>query len=112
MTEMNWKDKIRVLKDDKRIKSPDLINKAIDIVNEAIEKERAFFDSECLTGNLEAYTVDLYVRIFDLGSKFEVDLAPISGEGHDFGFTIKKKSKKVDLDSFSVGELISEPEDD
>ena len=83
---------------------------AINIINEAIEKERDFFDSECLTGTLEDYANDLRIKIIDRGSKYEIDLDPISGEGHDFGFIVKKKSKKVDLDTFSVGEVISEEE--
>jgi len=111
MTEKDWMEKIRFFRNDKSVNVPNKIEEAISIVNEAIEKERAFFDKECLTGSLENYTSDLYVRIIDHGSKLEVDLAPISGEGHDFNFSVKKKSKKVDLDSFSVGELISEPDD-
>ncbi len=111
MTEPNWLNKIRIIKDDKREIEFSKINIAINIVNEAIEKEREFFDKECLFGILENYTADLYVRIIDRGSKYEVDLAPISGEGHDFNFTVKKRSKRVDKDSFCVGELISENEE-
>ena len=111
MTEKNkWIDKIRLIKHGNPVKRLKKKTKAIDIINHAIQKDRDFFDNEGLRGTLEDYSFDLNIRIIDHGFKYEVDMAPKSGAGHDFNFIVKKRSRKVDKDSLMVGEVISEPE--
>jgi hypothetical protein len=52
------------------------------------------------------------VKIIEREGCFDIDLNPHSGEGHDFNFSIVKKTGRVDQFSMSVGELISEPDED
>ena len=112
MAKEDWKEDIWFCsKKGNRILDKSKKNEAISIVNQAIEQASEFLKKEELFGNLMDYSSDLRVRIFDLGSKFEVDLGPISGEGHDFNFVVKKRTKKLIEDSLAIGEVISEPDD-
>ena len=112
MESRDWKSTIRVLTGSgKKIENTSKINKIINIINEAIKQDKEFLEEEGLIGDLKDFTDDLYVRIFDYGSKFEVDLGPKSGEGHDFNFIVKKRTKKLVKDSLAIGSVISEPDD-
>ena len=98
-------------KDGEKILDKSRLSEAINIINYAIDLEKDYLEKECLTGNLKDFQSDFFVKIVDHGSKFEVDLAPKSGEGHDFNFIVKKHKKQLIRDSLSIGEVISEPRD-
>ncbi len=85
--------------------------KIIDIVNETLANDQDFLELECLSGDLEEYTKDFHIKLIEKGTKNIVDLAPKSGEGHDFMFFIRKKTKRIDRDSLSVGSVIQPPDD-
>lgn len=106
----NWKDNIKIVYR-YGLKLPRK-NKIIKSVDKALDGARAFIDKECLFGTLEDYLEDSYVTIFVSLKEFTLDIAPKSGEGHDFSFCINRLTGKVDEGSMMVGELISEPDDD
>lgn len=110
MTE--WQEEIRFLsKDGEKILDKNKKLKAIEVINKAIEKERTFLDSECLYGTLKDFQSDLNITIFNKKKHYYIDLGPKSGEGHDFSFNVLKTKEKIDRDTFSVGEVISEPDE-
>jgi hypothetical protein len=86
-------------------------HEVVNIINYAIEQEKEFLQQEGLIGNLKDYGSDLNIKIIDRGTKFEVDLGPKSGEGHDFNFVVRSRSKKLIKESLAIGEVIPEPED-
>lgn len=103
-------EKIRILtKSGEKIKKKKKKSKFINILEDALKADKEFLESECLDDNIEELISDLRLTIIDQGSKLEIDLAPISGEGHDFNFLVKKRSKRIVKDSLMVGEVISEP---
>jgi hypothetical protein len=83
----------------------------VNILEDALKNDREFIKSVYLDDTIEDLISDLRLTIIDRGSKLEIDLAPISGEGHDFNFLVKKRSKRIVKDSLMVGEVISEHED-
>ena len=111
MENKDWINKIFFCsKNGEKILDASKKNEAIDIINQAIEKEKEFLEKEYLMGSLKDYQLDLFIKIIDHGKKFEVDLAPKSGEGHDFNFIVKKHEKRLIRDSLMIGEVISERE--
>jgi len=105
--ECSWKEKILF-----KLKKGTKKEKVLDVVNRALEMDSEFLGKECLYGGLKDYLEDMYVKIIEERNCYFIDLNPHSGEGHDFGFEIKKKTGRIDKDSMMVGELISEPDDD
>ena len=100
-----WKNEIKFISKNKKGKQ-----KAIELVNKAIEMDAEILKTEGLIGNLKDYLEDLYIRIFDEKREYHIDLGPKSGEGHDFTFSIKKKTNRIDLSSLCIGEVI-QPDD-
>ena len=82
----------------------------IDAVNGAIEADSQFFASETLSGTLKEYSGEFIVTISESETSYRIDMAPRSGEGHDFGFAVDKDSGKVDRGSLVVGQVEPEPE--
>lgn len=112
MVKEGLEKQIRVItKSGRIIKKSKRRAKFINILEYALKADKEFLESECLDDNVEDLISDLRLTIIDHGSKMEIDLAPISGEGHDFNFLVKKRSKRIVKDSLMVGEVISEPEE-
>jgi hypothetical protein len=51
------------------------------------------------------------VKVTSDESTLFVDLAPRSGEGHDYMFRIDLKTGRVIVNSITIGEIISDPEE-
>ncbi|MHA1147937.1 MAG: hypothetical protein ACTSR8_06795 [Promethearchaeota archaeon] len=105
MTEKDWKEKIRFIsfKENK-------IEKAIRKINKALEDDKEFLEAEYLTGILKDYTEEFNITIYNKKTRYDIDLGPKSGEGHDFQFSINKVTGRLDKDSLAVGEVIPPPD--
>lgn len=103
----DWKDEIRFFLYDGNAKET-----AIDLINAAIKQDAEFLEPECLVGGLKEYMEDMVITIKENDSNYDIDLDPKSGEGHDFSFSVDKGTKRVDMQSLVVGEVLPEPEDD
>ena len=100
----DWKDNIRFIPENENAKDT-----AIDLINAAIEQDGDFLESECLVGGFREYMEDLVITITENESQYYIDLSPKSGEGHDFSFSVDKGTKRIDKQSFAVGEVLPEP---
>ena len=54
---------------------------------------------------------EFYIKINWKVLVLDVDLAPKSGEGHNYMFSVNILTGKIDPDSISIGEIEPEPMD-
>lgn len=80
-------------------------------VIDAIQRE-SIFCNEGIPTIEEALLEEFNVRINRKGITLHVDLAPKSGKGHDYMFSVNILTGKIDKNSITIGELISEPEEE
>ena len=102
----DWKKRVRLLSET----GMDL-DIAIEMVNRALVRDREFLESEYLPGDLEEYTKEFFITIKETQSALEMDMSPLSGEGHDFQFVILKVTGMIDQDTFCVGEVLPDIQD-
>lgn len=63
-----------------------------------------------LTGSIEEWSRDFSVTVVESSSRIYLDLAPKSGEDHDFTIFIDSETREIT--GIDVGEVIPEPEDE
>ncbi len=82
----------------------------IETIDDALQKAREFLKKECLDASLQACLREFNVTVHVTGLAYAVDLAPRSGEGHDFSFRVDKATGLLDTSSLCTGEVIPEPD--
>ncbi|MCY3410671.1 MAG: hypothetical protein INQ03_03440 [Candidatus Heimdallarchaeota archaeon] len=86
----------------------DNCEEVIRFINELFVENEHLMKQEALEPNLQMLSEDLRIQIFKRDYGYYVDMAPISGEGHDFGISVYTKTRSL---SISVGVLEPEPEE-
>ncbi len=85
--------------------------KYLRMVLEAIQREPLLLN-EGLPTTEEAFLEEFHIKIDRKNITVHVDIAPKSGEGHDYMFSINTLTGKINSDSITIGELIPEPVDE
>lgn len=101
------KDRIRV---NHRLNQDTDFDKIIEILDNALKQGGDLGVYGDLSPGLQSLVQDFYITVTEDEEVFYVDCAPMSGQGHDFGFSIIKKTGLIDENSICVGEVEEEPD--
>ena len=80
----------------------------MDVLINAIQQEPILSD-EGLPITTEALLDEFNIKITRSGITLHVDMAPKSGEGHDYMFTVNTDTGLIDPKSIAIGEVLPEP---
>ena len=86
--------------------------KIVEILDEALKKGGDFDVYGDLSSGIENLVEVFRVTVTVSKKEYFIDCGPFSGSGHDFQFSINKKSKSIDKNSVCVGEVIQPPDDE
>ncbi|MCX5686735.1 MAG: hypothetical protein NTW09_04680 [Candidatus Omnitrophica bacterium] len=97
-------------KDDRNIRfegNPDEKAKAIALVDIVLKGQGDLGVYGNLSGGVDSLIKEMRITITDKGAYYAVDMAPRSGQGHDFSFTIDKGTGR--RSEVAIGEVLPPP---
>jgi len=87
-----------------------MLNEYLEILVEAILMED-LLRHEGIPDTVEEMLEEFDVKLTPMETYLLVDMAPKSGEGHDYMFRIDLESGKVISNTITIGEVLSDPEE-
>ena len=87
-----------------------MLNEYLKFLVEAIQKDDVL-RREGIPDILEEILEEFDVKLTTIETYLLVDMAPKSGEGHDYMFRVDMGSGKVITNTLTIGEIIPDPEE-
>jgi hypothetical protein len=95
-----WKNRIRVLRAPEGGE-----DRILRLLESALAKDADFMAAEGYPPTLPDYIPSTAITVTVQGERLLVDMAPLSGEGHDATFSIDLASGRLIRDSLVIGEV-------